>query len=86
MLTDRITELPDLLREAADDYAAKRITRPVFLRLCENYQTDLDAAEGELRRVNTALDVDVLKPLAGPEAAIRREAMIVSQRRAILET
>jgi DNA invertase Pin-like site-specific DNA recombinase len=51
LITDRITELSDLLKEAADDYAAKRITRPVFLRLCENYQTDLDAAEEELRRV-----------------------------------
>jgi site-specific DNA recombinase len=86
MLTDRIMELSDLLKEAADDYAAKRITRPVFLRLCENYQTDLDAAEEELRRVNMALDVDVLRPLAGPEAAARWDAMMVSQRRAILET
>jgi hypothetical protein len=86
LLTDRITELSDLLKEAADHYAAKRITRPVFLRLCGNYQADLDAAEEELRRVNTALDVDVLRPLAGPEAAVRWEAMMVSQRRAILET
>jgi site-specific DNA recombinase len=77
MLTDRITELSDLLREAADDYAAKRITRPVFLRLCENYQTDLDVAEEELRRVNTALDFDVLRPLAGPEATVRWDAMMV---------
>jgi hypothetical protein len=73
------------LEEAADDYAAKRITRPVFLRLCENYQTDLDGAEEALRRVNTAMDVDVLLSLAGPEAAARWDSMVMSQRRAVLE-
>lgn len=86
LLTDRITELSGLLEEAADDYAAKRITRPVFLRLCKNYQADLDAAEEAVRRVSTALDVDVLRPLAGPEAAARWDAMMVTQRRAVLET
>jgi site-specific DNA recombinase len=86
LLADRITELSGLLEEAADDHAAKRIRRPVFLRLCENYQADLDAAEEAIRRVSTALNVDVLRPLGGPEAAARWDAMMVTQRRAVLET
>lgn len=85
-LTDRVQELSDLLEEAADDYAAKRITRPVFLRLCGSYQADLESAQEDLRRVNTTVDLDVLKPLAGPEAATRWDAMAVSQRRSVLET
>jgi hypothetical protein len=40
LLTERVTDLSRLLEEAASDYAARQITRPVFLRLCENYQTD----------------------------------------------
>ena len=74
------------MEEAADDYAARGITRSVFLRLCENYQTDLEGAEQAIRRVSATLDVDVLRPLAGPEAAARWDAMLVTQRRAVLET
>ena len=33
-----------------------------------------------------SLDVEALRPLAGPEAAARWESMSVAQRRAVLET
>jgi DNA invertase Pin-like site-specific DNA recombinase len=85
-LTACVAELSGLLDEAADDYAAKRITRPVFLRLCANYQSDLAAAESALGLASARLDVEVLLPLAGPESAARWDAMAVAQQRAVLET
>jgi hypothetical protein len=80
LLADRVTDLSRLLDEAADDYAAKRIARSVFIRLCGNYHADLAAAEDKLRRAHTGLDAAAPRPLAGPEAAARWDAMAVSQR------
>ncbi len=77
-LTARVAELSRFLDEAADDYAAKRISRPVFLRLCGNYQSDMATATA-LRRASAKLEGDALLPLAGPECAVRWDAMAVAQ-------
>jgi DNA invertase Pin-like site-specific DNA recombinase len=85
-LTQRCEELQRRLEEAADSQADGKITIRQLERITARLMPQLEAAERERDAAVRSLDVAALRPLAGPEAAARWEAMPVAARRAVLET
>ena len=85
-VAQRCDELQQRLDDAADSYADGKITARQLERITERLTPDLEAAQRERDAAARSLDVEALRPLAGPEAAARWESMSVTQRRAVLET
>lgn len=81
----RIEELHRRLGEAADAFAEGAITGEQLRRITAKLQPDLDEAEQRHADSVVSLDLDALRPLAGPEARQRWDDMTVSQRRAVIE-
>lgn len=79
-------ELQGRLDEAADSQADGKITTRALERITARITPQLDNARRERDAAVRALDVEALRPLAGPEAAARWQAMPVTARRAVLET
>jgi len=85
-LAHRCDELQRRLDEAADSQADGKITTRQLERITARLMPDLEAAQRERDSAIRSLDVEAIRPLAGPEASARWDAMPVSTRRAILET
>jgi site-specific DNA recombinase len=85
-LSLRCEELQRRLDEAADSMADGKITTRQLERITAKLMPDLEAARRDRDAAVRSLDIEALKPLAGPEAANRWDAMPVSARRAVLET
>jgi site-specific DNA recombinase len=85
-LAQRSDELQRRLDEAADSQADGKITTRQLERITARLTPQLDAAQRERDAAVRSLDVEALRPLAGPQAAARWEAMSVAARRAVLET
>ena len=85
-LAQRCEELQRRLDEAADSQADGKITIRQLERITARLMPELEAAKRERDAAVRSLDVEALRPLAGPEAAARWEAMSVAARRAVLET
>jgi DNA invertase Pin-like site-specific DNA recombinase len=85
-LTQRCEELQRRLDEAADSMADGKITTRQLERITAKLMPELEAARRDRDAAVRSLDIEALKPLAGPEAVSRWEAMPVSARRAVLET
>lgn len=85
MWAEKVDSLQARLNDAADSYAEGEITRDQLRRITARLTPELDDAREQARTAVRALDVDLLGPLAGPEAEQRWDAMNVSQRRAVLE-
>ncbi|MFD7075244.1 recombinase family protein [Nocardioides sp. NPDC059952] len=85
MWADRVESLRARLNDAADSYADGEITRDQLRRITARLTPELDEAREQARAAARALDVDLLGPLAGPQAEERWDAMNVVQRRAVLE-
>lgn len=85
-LAKRCDELQGRLDEAADSQADGKITTRALERITARITPQLEAAQRERDAALRSLDVETLRPLAGPEAAARWEAMPVTVRRAVLET
>ncbi len=85
-LAQRCEELQRRLDEAADSQADGKITIRQLERITARLMPEVAGAERDRDAAVRSLDVDALRPLAGPEAAARWEAMSVAARRAVLET
>jgi site-specific DNA recombinase len=85
-LAKRCDELQGRLDEAADSQADGKITTRALERITARIAPQLEAARRERDAAVRSLDVEALRPLAGPQAAARWDAMPVSARRAVLET
>lgn len=83
--SDRVDELNRRLSEAADAFADAAISAEQLRRITARIQPELDEAESRLRDSVVSLDVEAIRPLAGPAAQQRWDQMAVSQRRAVLE-
>lgn len=82
----RVDELSRRLADAADLFADGAITVEQLRRITAQLQPELADAERKQAESVVSLDLDVLRPLAGPEAQQRWEALTLAQRRAVLET
>ncbi|MGV0772293.1 recombinase family protein [Mycobacterium syngnathidarum] len=82
----RCEEIQRRLDDAADSYAEGRIDTRALERITARLTPELEDARRERDTAVRAVDIDVLRPLAGPEAAACWEAMPVTARRAVLET
>lgn len=85
-LQRRCDDLQRRLDEAADSQADEKITIRALERITARLQPELEAAQRERDSAVRSLDMEALRPLAGPQAADRWEAMPVSARRRVLET
>jgi hypothetical protein len=85
-LTARVEELQQRLDAAADSYADGAITDSQLRRITARLTPEVEAARRDRDAAVRALDVDMLRPLAGPQALDRWGEMGVAQRRAVLET
>lgn len=83
--SDRVDELNRRLADAADAYADGAITAEQLRRITARLQPELDDAEQRRAESVVSLDLDVLRPLAGPTARERWDEMTVAQRRAVVE-
>jgi site-specific DNA recombinase len=83
--SERVDELSRRLSEAADAFAEGAITTEQLRRITERVRPDLDEAERRQAECVVSLDLDALRPLAGPTARENWDDMEVSQRRAVLE-
>lgn len=83
--SERADELSRRLAEAADAFAEGAITAEQLRRITARLQPELEEAERRRSESVVALDLDALRPLAGPAARERWDEMGVSQRRAVLE-
>ncbi|MGH3639186.1 MAG: recombinase family protein [Mycobacterium sp.] len=79
-------ELQGRLDEAADSQADGKIDIRQLERITARLRPQLEAAQRERDTAMRSLDVETLRPLAGPEAEKCWEAMSVAQKRAVLET
>lgn len=84
--SERVDELNRRLGEAADAFAEGAITGEQLRRITARLQPELDEAEQRRAESVVSLDLDALRPLAGPSAQERWDEMTVSQRRAVVET
>lgn len=82
---ERVDELNRRLAEAADAFADGAITVDQMRRVTARLQPELDDAERHRAESVVSLDLDALRPLAGPHARERWDEMEMSQRRAVLE-
>lgn len=85
-LQKRCDELQGRLDAAADSQADGKITIGQLERITARLMPELEAAKRERDAAAKALDVELLRELAGPEGSQRWDAMPVSARRAVLET
>jgi site-specific DNA recombinase len=85
-LAKRCGELQQRLDEAADSQADGNITIRQLERITARLTPQLKAARRERDAAVRSLDIETLRPLAGPEAANCWAAMSVAARRAVLET
>jgi site-specific DNA recombinase len=85
-LQDQVDELQGRLDAAAVSQAAGRISIRALELITAKLQPQLEAAKRERDAALVDLDVEQLRPLAGPEADQCWEAMTVTQRRAVLRT
>ncbi|MGV0767610.1 recombinase family protein [Mycolicibacterium sp. XJ647] len=84
--SERVDELNRRLAEAADAFAEGAITAEQLRRITAKLQPDLGYAEQRRAESVVSLDLDALRPLAGPTAQERWDELTVAQRRAVLET
>lgn len=80
----RIDELSRRLADAADAFAEGAITAEQLRRITARLQPELDDVEQRHAASVVSLDLDALRPLAGPQASQRWDGMAVAQRRAVL--
>jgi site-specific DNA recombinase len=85
-LAKRCDELQGRLDEAADSQADGKITTRALERITARITPQLEVARRERDAAVRSLDVEALRPLAGPQAAARWQGMSVAARRAVLET
>lgn len=85
-LAKRCDELQGRLDDAADSQADGKITIRQLERITARLMPELEVARRERDAAVRSLDIEALRPLAGPQAAARWEAMSVAARRAVLET
>jgi DNA invertase Pin-like site-specific DNA recombinase len=85
-LAQRCDELQGRLDDAADSQADGKITIRQLERITARLTPQLESARRERDAAVRSLDVEALRPLAGPEAAACWGAMSVAARRAVLET
>jgi site-specific DNA recombinase len=85
-LSERCEELQRRLDEAADSMADGKITTRQLERITAKLMPALEGARHDRDAAVRSLDIEAIRPLAGPEAANRWDAMPVSARRAVLET
>jgi DNA invertase Pin-like site-specific DNA recombinase len=83
--SERSEELNRRLAEAADAFAEGAINAEQLRRITAKLQPDLDEAQRRRSESVVSLDLDSLRPLAGPAARQRWHEMSVSQRRAVLQ-
>ena len=81
---ERVEELHRRLGEAADAFAEGGITGEQLRRITARLQPEIDEAEQRRAESVVSLDLDALRPLAGPTARERWDEMTVSQRRAVV--
>jgi site-specific DNA recombinase len=85
-LAQRCEELQRRLDEAADSQADGKITTRQLERITARLIPELETAQRDRDAAVRSLDVEALRPLAGPEAAAAWGAMSVASRRAVLDT
>lgn len=83
--TDHADALRARLDDAADSYAEGEISRDQLRRITARLTPELEDAQERAAAALRALDVDVLRPLAGPKAGEAWDAMTVAQRHAALQ-
>lgn len=83
---ERIDEIGRRLADAADAFADGAITAEQMRRITARLQPELDDAEQRSAASAVSLDLDALRPLAGPQAGQLWDDMAVAQRRAVLGT
>lgn len=79
-------ELNRRLAEAADAFADGAITAEQLRRITAHLQPEIDDAEQRRNEYVVSLDIDAIRPLAGPTAQQRWDAMTIATRRAVVET
>lgn len=77
-------ELQRRLDDVVDSFTEGSITRRQLERATATLTPDLEAAQRNRDAATQSLDIEALRPLAGPEAAAQWEAMPVSAKRAVL--
>jgi site-specific DNA recombinase len=85
-LAKRCEELQQRLDEAADSQADGKISTRQLERITARIMPQLEQARHERDAAVRSLDIETLRPLAGPHAAACWDSMTVTQRRAVLET
>jgi site-specific DNA recombinase len=85
-LQDQVNELQGRLDAAAVSQAAGRISIRALELITAELAPHLEAANRERDAALVDLDIEQLRPLAGPGADACWEAMTVTQRRAVLRT
>lgn len=83
--SDRVDDLGRRLTEAADLFADGTITGQQLRRITDQLRPELDEALRRQAEAATSTDLDVVRPLAGPEAEARWDAMDVAQQRRVIE-
>jgi len=81
----RCDELQRQLDDAADSYAAGKLNVRMLERITAQLTPELEAAQRARAAATQTLDISLLQPLAGPEAAAQWEEMTVTSQRAVLE-
>ncbi len=81
-----VDELQQRLDEAADSQADGKITTRQLERITARLSPQLEHARRLRDAAVRSLDIEALRPLAGPQAAERWAAMPVAAQRAVLET
>lgn len=82
---EQVEALRGRLDEAADAFAEGAITAEQMRRITARVQPEIEDAARKRDESVVALDLDAIRPLAGPEARQRWDELEVAQRRALLE-
>jgi site-specific DNA recombinase len=83
--TQRCDELQRRLDEATDSQAAGKITIGQLERITAQLTPEIETAQRERAAAVRSMDVETLRPLAGPKAAEIWDELPVSARRAMLQ-
>jgi hypothetical protein len=83
---DRAKEIQRKLDAAADSHALDKISLRSLERITARWAPELAAAKLASSVAVRSVDIETLRKLAGPDAAVQWEAMTVSTKRAVLET
>ncbi|MFN6550678.1 recombinase family protein [Mycolicibacterium septicum] len=84
-LAQKCDELQRQLDDAADSYADGKLNVRILERITARLAPELEEAQRQRDAAVRSVDISALRPLAGPEAAARWEAMSVAAQRAVLE-